>query len=147
MIAFNKKVSSNKGSGLNLVGGTATIKNTLLVDNVGDTFTHKLLDGSPAIDKAINDGCPSTDQRGFIRPFDFNTIGTKVCDIGAYEAWIDRNDVAIASMTVLPPAVVSTDGGGGGCSAADGQRPVDPVLPALGVLGLLGWALRRVRRG
>ncbi len=318
-IAFNKKDSGNKGSGLNMVGGSGTLKNTLLVDNVGDalttptdancgqvgtgalpvltqggnlstdstcnltfssdqqnvadakldtvlalndnklssTFTHKLLEGSPAIDKAINDGCPSTDQRGFIRPFDIVTVGTRVCDVGAYEVWVDRNDVAIASMAVAPTAVnlnevvslalqvannddgtagnvtlkvtlpagvtyqsgssgcsvassvvtctigamptmttqkvsmelkmgaagtqtinadvtsdldatdllpdnnkasasvtvtdpnavtTSTDGGGG-CSAADGQRPVDPVLPALGLLGLIGLALRRVRRG
>lgn len=316
-IAFNKKDSGNKGSGLNMVGGTATLKNTLMVDNVGDalttptdancgkvgtgdvpvltqggnlstdstcnltfssdqqnvadakldtalalndnklgsTFTHKLLEGSPAIDKAVNDGCPSTDQRGFIRPFDFVTPGTKICDIGAYEAWVDRNDVAIASMTVAPTAVnlneavslsvqvannddgtagnvalkvtlptgvtyvsgssgcavagsvvtctigamptmttqnlsmelkmgaagtqtliaqVTSDldatdllpdnnlasasvavtdpnavvdgGDGGGCSAATGQRPVDPVLPLLAGLGLFGWALRRLRR-
>lgn len=36
--------------------------------------------------------------------------------------------------------------GGGGCSAATGERPVDPVLPMLAALGLIGWGLRRARR-
>lgn len=48
------------------------------------------------------------------------------------------DNAATATLTVV-------DNGGGGCSAADVQRPLDPVLPALGLLGLLGWALRRVR--
>ena len=42
--------------------------------------------------------------------------------------------------------VVAAYVGGGGCSAASGPRPLDPMLPALGMLGLIGWALRRVRR-
>ena len=159
-IADNVKDSANKGSGLNLVGGTvATLKNTLFVNNLGsgssancgktgtgdlsvisaggnlstdatcnlnlasdqqsvadakigplalndndfnETFTHALLDGSPAIDKALNDGCPSSDQRGSIRPFDALVIGTKVCDVGAYELFIDRKDLAITSMLAVP---------------------------------------------
>lgn len=35
---------------------------------------------------------------------------------------------------------------GGGCSAATGDSPVDPVLPLLAALGLAGWGLRRARR-
>jgi hypothetical protein len=52
-----------------------------LVDNGGDTFTHALLDGSPAIDAGTDVSCPATDQRGRLR------LGT--CDIGAYERVID----------------------------------------------------------
>jgi len=48
-----------------------------LADNGGDTFTHALLDGSPAIDAGSDTDCPATDQRGKPR------IG--ICDIGAYE--------------------------------------------------------------
>lgn len=44
---------------------------------------------------------------------------------------------------VNPPVATSS---GGGCTAADGQRPVDPMLPLLAALGLMGWGLRRARR-
>jgi uncharacterized repeat protein (TIGR01451 family) len=158
-IADNVKVTSNQGAGLNLAGGTASLKNTLLAHNLGGgvsancgkvgsgvlpvltqggnlstdgtcnltystdqqnvadakigplalndntlngAFTHALLDGSPAIDKGVNDGCPSSDERGFIRPFDALVLGTKVCDIGAYERFIDRQDLAITGVTADP---------------------------------------------
>ena len=54
-----------------------------LKNNGGSTQTMALLLGSPAIDGVTYNapnGCPSTDQRGTIRP-----IGAR-CDIGAYEA-------------------------------------------------------------
>jgi hypothetical protein len=54
--------------------------------------------------------------------------------------------LAVAAPTELPtpaaPPVASTSGGGG-CSAADGKQPVDPILPLLAALGLAGWAVRR----
>lgn len=50
-----------------------------------------------------------------------------------------------APLTPVAPPVVAT-GGGGGCSAATGQAPVDPMLPLFAALGLLGWGLRRARR-
>ena len=50
-----------------------------LADNGGDTFTHALLPGSPAID-AGGATCLPTDQRGVARP------QGAACDIGAYEA-------------------------------------------------------------
>jgi len=168
-IANNVKDSSNKGSGLNLVGGTATLKNTLLSNNTGGgvsancgkvggsgsplsvvsgggnlstdatcnlssasdrqnvadaligplaandnvlngTLTHALLTGSPAIDKGVTDGCPSSDQRGSIRPFDALVINTKVCDIGAFEVYVDRRDLAIASLLAdITRVPVNTD--------------------------------------
>jgi CSLREA domain-containing protein len=45
----------------------------------GDTETHALLPGSPAIDAAENIACPTTDQRGVTRP------QGPGCDIGAFE--------------------------------------------------------------
>jgi CSLREA domain-containing protein len=62
-----------------------------LANNGGSTQTHALLLGSPAIDRG--DGitsatffdCPSTDQRGAVRPFDGNGDGNAVCDVGAFE--------------------------------------------------------------
>jgi CSLREA domain-containing protein len=50
-----------------------------LANNGGQTETHALLPGSPAIDAGDNIGCPTTDQRGLARP------QSLVCDIGAYE--------------------------------------------------------------
>ncbi|HRQ36915.1 MAG TPA: Ig-like domain-containing protein [Chloroflexota bacterium] len=53
--------------------------------NGGDTWTHALLMGSPAIDAGDNVACPATDQRGGIRPIDGDGDNDPVCDIGAYE--------------------------------------------------------------
>jgi CSLREA domain-containing protein len=50
-----------------------------LADNGGDTLTHALLDGSPAIDQGTCVTGITTDQRGVSRP-----QGT-TCDIGAFE--------------------------------------------------------------
>jgi CSLREA domain-containing protein len=50
-----------------------------LADNGGPTRTHALLLGSPAIDAASTPACPTTDQRGVLRP------QGAACDIGSYE--------------------------------------------------------------
>jgi hypothetical protein len=56
-----------------------------LADWGGDTYTHILLPGSPAIDGGDNASCPAVDQRGVPRPYDGNYDGVAVCDIGALE--------------------------------------------------------------
>ena len=59
-----------------------------LADNGGCTFTHRLLTGSPAIDKGKSFG-NTIDQRGASRPFDFasiaNMAGGDGSDVGAFE--------------------------------------------------------------
>ena len=51
-----------------------------LLDNGGPTFTHALLEGSPAIDAIPSSSCLlMSDQRGVTRPLGYG------CDIGAYE--------------------------------------------------------------
>ncbi len=57
-----------------------------LADNGGPTLTHALLAGSAAIDGGIRVACPSSDQRGEMRPRDGDGDGDAVCDVGAYEA-------------------------------------------------------------
>lgn len=51
-----------------------------LQDNGGETLTHALLIGSPAVDAANGAHCLPADQRGMARP------AGAACDIGAYEA-------------------------------------------------------------
>jgi hypothetical protein len=56
-----------------------------LADNGGDTLTHALLPGSPAIDAIPVASCTlPTDQRGGLRPIVQVAPGTP-CDIGAFE--------------------------------------------------------------
>jgi predicted outer membrane repeat protein len=56
-----------------------------LDDNGGDTLTHALLPGSPAIDAVPAISCTlPTDQRGGLRPVAQTSPGTP-CDIGAFE--------------------------------------------------------------
>jgi hypothetical protein len=64
------------------LNSTADLANTTpllgpLQNNGGNTLTHALLLGSPAIDSGS--GCPAVDQRGVARPFG------AACDRGAYE--------------------------------------------------------------
>lgn len=60
--------------------------------NGATTETRALLADSPAIEAGNPAGCVdnnatllTTDQRGFIRPFDGDFDGTAICDIGAFE--------------------------------------------------------------
>ncbi|MCP5013767.1 MAG: right-handed parallel beta-helix repeat-containing protein, partial [Ketobacter sp.] len=67
---------------------TATIASIIdpLADNGGDTQTHALVTGSPAIDAGDNANSPGglTDQRGV----GFPRIINGIIDIGSYEAWL-----------------------------------------------------------
>ncbi|MCB8921323.1 MAG: hypothetical protein H6662_07045 [Ardenticatenaceae bacterium] len=69
-----------------------------LGDYGGETLTHALLPGSPAIDSGTNAACPATDQRGVARPYDGDNDGTPTCDKGAYEA---QHQLTIADVMIL----------------------------------------------
>ncbi|MBI5612526.1 MAG: choice-of-anchor D domain-containing protein, partial [Gammaproteobacteria bacterium] len=64
-----------------------------LAANGGQTLTHALPFGSPAVDAGNNTGCPTTDQRGVARPADGDGNATATCDIGAYELLIPNINV------------------------------------------------------
>jgi large repetitive protein len=71
----------------NTLCGTAFIVSDprlgLLTDTGGDTLTHSLLTGSPAID--AGSACEPDDQRGITRPIDGDGDGLAICDIGSLE--------------------------------------------------------------
>ena len=72
----------------------------LLQDNGGPTETHALLEGSVAIDAALLDPCPETDQRGFDRPVDGNGDDIADCDIGAVE-FVPEPSAALLHLSAL----------------------------------------------
>lgn len=84
-------IDSDNSCGLTATGditGTSPLLGPL-ASNGGDTFTHELLAGSPAIDQIAGgvNGClagVSVDQRGAVRA-DGPNRGDVACDIGAYE--------------------------------------------------------------
>ena len=65
-----------------------------LANNGGYTETMALLSGSPAIDVANSDYCPSSDQRGLLRPQGGG------CDLGAYE--LDAFPYVLSIETIDP---------------------------------------------
>jgi CSLREA domain-containing protein len=95
-----------------------------LADNGGPTWTHALLNGSPAADAANPNSALATDQRGELRPRDVNGDVVFRADIGAYEVQV-----------VWPPIVVAggpysvTEGGSVVLDASGSQsRQLDPTL-------------------
>ena len=75
----------------------------------GPTLTHALYTGSPAINAADSDRCPSEDQRLFDRP-------AGPCDIGAYEGSIAPPSPPSGGGTSQPPP------GRRGAAAARGRQ-------------------------
>ena len=79
-------VNETQNAGTNIIGQYPKVG--ALRNNGGQTPTHALLNGSPAIDKGKSFGL-TTDQRGLARPVDSasaaNAAGGDGADIGAFE--------------------------------------------------------------
>jgi CSLREA domain-containing protein len=82
--ASGATINETQNAGTNIIGQDPNLG--ALQNNGGTTETHALLTSSPAIDKGKSFGLTS-DQRGFIRPFDASTIANAAdgSDIGAFE--------------------------------------------------------------
>ena len=100
-------------AGNDLLGSGISAGLAPLGDYGGKTKTHALLSASPALDKASNDFALASDQRGFDREYDLDSVtdgGDGYRDIGAYEAGIetmltvrsdgDRNDSLTSQATI-----------------------------------------------
>jgi uncharacterized repeat protein (TIGR01451 family) len=80
-----------------------------LADNGGIGRTHALLAGSAAIDAGLDERCPETDQRGFMRSGDGDGDGVPACDIGAYEIVATDADLAVSIGDAPDPVVVGDE--------------------------------------
>ncbi len=99
----------------------AGILNPTLSDNGGDTLTHALVSGSPAIDAAGDSGL-ATDQRGVTRP-----QGT-ADDIGAVEVKALNGP----SGSIVQTSVTAVyNGTPQSCPATGGNLPIYTISPTL----------------
>jgi predicted outer membrane repeat protein len=121
--------------------GSGGIDLDSLAGNGGPTQTMALGSDSAAIDDIpISTGlCPSTDQRGFLRPDD----GETVCDIGAYESG-SALPVALSVVTTGSGTVTSSPAGidcSSTCSTRFGEGTVVTLTatPAAGST-FTGWS-------
>jgi predicted outer membrane repeat protein len=83
----------------NIVGQDPSL--TPLEANGGPTLTHRLLNGSVAIDAADPANFPATDQRGSGRPIDGDGSGPDRADIGAFERRPGTLQFSVAGYSAL----------------------------------------------
>jgi hypothetical protein len=85
----NNLIQTNSGFAGGIVS-TADPRLTPLQNNGGPTWTHALLNNSPAIDAGDNSALPATDQRGYPRIADGDGNGSAIVDLGAVEDGLVR---------------------------------------------------------
>jgi hypothetical protein len=110
----------------NDITSATLVMGSLQVNSPGDTATHALFSGSPALDQipAGANGCGTifvTDQRGLARPLDGDLDGVPACDMGAYESnglnritylpIILKNFVPGPDLVIVPDSLVATTSG------------------------------------
>jgi hypothetical protein len=97
IVSAGHNLDSGNSCGFNSTGDLVNTNPTLglLQNNGGETQTHALLFGSPAIDAGDTVGCPATDQRGVARP-QWNG-----CDMGAFE-YVPLGSTAVADTITTP---------------------------------------------
>lgn len=113
-----------------------------LAANGGETMTHALEPGSPALDTANpavpgsgGSACEAVDQRDVARPADGDPVPGAVCDIGAYEAESASADLGITKADLADPVDINSaitytiDVGNAGPDDASGVTVTDD-LPA-----------------
>ncbi len=115
-----------------------------LADNGGPTQTLALLPGSPAIDAGDDALCPSTDQRGEIRPQDGNNDGLAKCDIGAFELGPDVIPPSVLSVTRVDPNPSSATQVNFNVVFSEAVTGVDAPDFALATTGLTGASVTDV---
>ena len=71
-----------------------------LQDNGGFTQTRALLEGSVAVDAALQEACPETDQRGIDRPFQGDGVEVALCDVGAFE-YVPEPSLALLQLAAI----------------------------------------------
>ncbi|MCM3872854.1 MAG: putative Ig domain-containing protein, partial [Pyrinomonadaceae bacterium] len=96
-----------------------------LADNGGQTRTHALLNGSPAIDKGDNREPPATDQRGLPRLSDGDSDGSALPDMGAFEV---QSSCSIAFVTTSLPSATEGAIYGQQLEATGGTTPYSFTL-------------------
>jgi hypothetical protein len=75
------------------------------------------------------------------------TTGATVAEYVSGDVAQDADPVAPSAATADPAVLATaTADSGGGCAAANGNAPFDPVLWVLAALGLTGLGVRRLRR-
>ncbi|HEV7927055.1 MAG TPA: choice-of-anchor Q domain-containing protein [Verrucomicrobiae bacterium] len=100
-LGTNNLIQVNNGFQGGIVS-TADPRLTPLQDNGGPTWTHALLNQSPAIDAGDNIGVAATDQRGYPRVADGDGNGSAIVDLGAVEDGLVR-------LTSVPQTVQEID--------------------------------------
>lgn len=83
-----------------------------LQNNGGQTSTHALPDGSPAVDAADPaSSCEATDQRGVARPIDGDAVAGAICDMGAYEKPVQQTEPTTTSTSTTTTQPITTSSG------------------------------------
>ena len=94
-------VGSGTGCDSSAIGDVTVAPNTVFLHTIqplavhepGQTATHALLPGSPAVDTGDDTVCPASDQRGVVRPQGSH------CDIGAFEIEMVTNSHLFVSSS------------------------------------------------